>query len=100
MSRTICVAYPTIMSGMVLRWYDNDGSDDAKGVEIANAGREEARFLVFPSDQFRAVVTEAHEYLRDAYRGRLHPQVDVSRWVTHETVGVFSGRLVPVAADA
>lgn len=93
---TICVAYPTIMSGLVLRWYA-DAAAFREGVELANAGRECFQTFDGCPDDVRNAADSAHSYLAVEYRAHVHTRPDVSRWVTH-TTRIFSDDLTPVAA--
>lgn len=96
----ICIAYPTIMDGLVLRWYADAAAYDA-GQELANASRNS--FVTFDgcSPEVRALAVQAHSYLTVAYAARLHPQLDVSRWTTHRhTRGPFSSDITPIERAA
>lgn len=93
----ICIAFPTIMSGLVLRWYaDEDGY--RAGVEIASASREYFATFEACSDEVRKLADSAHSYLTVEYFADLRPQLDVSRWVTHQTPRLFSRELRTVEA--
>lgn len=93
----ICVAFPTIMDGLVLRWYADIAGYEA-GRELALASRD--RFVTVPacSPEIRRLADQAHSYLTVEYWAhlQLHPALDVSRWVTHKTVGGLSLDLVPL----
>jgi hypothetical protein len=96
MSAPICIAYPTIMDGLVLRWWLDEASYRNGDGEVASASRN--CFMTFdscPADVARSA-DQAHSYLTVRYAASLHPRLDVSRWVTHTTR--FPGReLTPVA---
>ena len=95
MSAPICIAYPTIMDGLVLRWYANESAWKG-GSELASASRN--CFITFdncPADVARSA-DQAHSYLTVRYAASLHPRLDVSRWVTH-TTRFLDRELTPVS---
>lgn len=96
--RPVCISFPTIMSGLVLRWYaDQDAweTDD----ELANAGRESATFKKPVTDELRQEVQAAHEYIKTAQRfGYWSAPLDVSRWVTHRPVSFLGSELELVSS--
>jgi hypothetical protein len=99
MTDAVCIPFPTIMSGLVLRWYE----DETQTVELANAGREEARVLVgWCSERVRDQAVAAHKVIKAGYDRRARASdIDVSQWVTHRRVGgLLSHDLEPVAAAA
>ena len=92
----ICVAYPTIMSGLVLRWYADEQAF-REHRQLANAGRE--CFVTFEGcpEEVRKLADSAHSYLTVRYAGHHYPRLDVSRWVTHRQTSIFSRELEAVA---
>jgi hypothetical protein len=92
----ICVSFATIMSGLVLRWYEDEAGYRA-GRELASAGRESAIIEPDASPEICRLADEAHGYLHAAYARSWHPTLDVSRWVTHRA-HFASDTLTPVAA--
>lgn len=97
MTETICVEFPTIMDGCVLRWYaDEAGYRDRK--ELASASRNRAVIEPDASLEVCKLADAAHDYLRDAYARTFSPYLDVSRWTTHRPASFMSHELKPLGA--
>ncbi len=91
----ICTVTPTIMDGVVVRWYfPNDDMAGHPGTEPAlSASRSGVRvgtFLHLIPDEFLDKAKEAHRRLSiDCYG-------DLDDWATHERKYAFGGPLVPI----
>ena len=95
----ICLAFPTIMSGLVLRWYADESGYQA-GRELASAGREAAMIEPECPESICRLADAAHDYIRDCYARSFHARPDVSRWVTHVHVGgILSDKIAPISAQ-
>lgn len=89
----ICVAFPTIMDGLVLRWYTDQAAWD-RSREIASASRNCCVIQADCSPEIRRLADQAHSYLAVEYAAHLHPSLDVRRWATHHPRTMFSRELV------
>lgn len=94
---SICVSFPTIQSGLVLRWYADEAAY-ADGRELANAGREEVRIFAGCPDDVDFEARAAHKAIQAGYAASMQPKLDVSNWVTHRSRGFLSNDLEPVAS--
>jgi hypothetical protein len=94
---SICVEFPTIMDGLVLRWYADQAGYDLHR-EIANASRN--CFVTFEgcTPEIRKAADDAHSYLSVSYAAHFVPRLDVSRWVTHRAKHMLTRELEPVGA--
>lgn len=93
----ICVAYPTVMDGLVLRWWLSMEAYSAHEREVASASRNRAIIEPECTLDICKLADQAHSYLHEQYGGSLHPRLDVARWVTHKHAGgILSRELKPV----
>lgn len=98
MADLICVPFPTIMDGLVLRWYaDHTGFADR--AELASASRNKVSVYV-PVDELPPGVldaaNEAYALLADGER-RDEAQ---RRFATHRPARFLSDELVPIEREA
>jgi len=96
MSAQICIAYPTIMDGLVLRWWLDEASYRNGDCEVASASRNCCLLEPECTLEINKLADQAHSYLAVEYAARLHPRLDVSRWVTH-TTRFLDRELMPVS---
>jgi hypothetical protein len=94
---TICVEFPTIMSGLVLRWYADEVAYESR-TELANSSRDYFWVAEGCPPEVRKAADDAHSYLSVEYAAHWHPKFDVSRWVTHRTKHLLNRELEPVGA--
>lgn len=89
----IAVAFPTIMDGLVVRWYlDEQAHDD--GIELASASRNAV--LDFCDDpELRALAEDVHQRIR-----RHGHDADLSDVLTHKRGPLFSRDLIPLHPDS
>lgn len=93
--RAVCVAFPTIMDGLVLRWY---ASPDAyvNGAEMVSASRNGVRVLTFLHEVPADVLTQAQEAHTLIARGRGD---EAQAMATHRAM-LLSRELVPIDREA
>lgn len=91
MSEPVVVAFPTIMSGLVVRWYVNEAAHD-RGLELASASRERALTYFEGDAELTARVEEVHQRIAKAGH-----DADLSDVLTHKRHGLF-GPLVALSA--
>lgn len=97
MTDPVCVAFPTIMDGLVLRWYASVDAYVAGG-ELASASRNGVLVPIYLHEVPREVLAkaeEAYEILRDG-----GPRELAAAMATHR-LKAFTGReLVPIECEA
>ena len=92
----VCVAFPTIMDGLVLRWYRNLAGYDAN-VELASASRDHVSVHGQIGDLPPGVLDAANralELLRADHRGQ------AAAMATHRPARFLSRELVPIERQA
>lgn len=94
---TICLAFPTVMDGLVLRWYRDETAAQI-GDEILSASRNgvlvKGHLHTVPAEAL-AKANEAFEILRDNGPRQLAAQM-----ATHRRKSVMSREIVPIERDA
>lgn len=97
MATLVCVAFPTIMDGLVLRWYRSVDAYELGGEAVASASRSGVMvsgYLHEVPAEVLAKAEEAFEILRDN-----GPRELAATMATHRPKRFLSRELVPMGRE-
>jgi hypothetical protein len=98
MSEIVCVAFPTIHDGLVLRWYRSVDAYELDGEPLCSASRNGVMitgYLHKVPAEVLAKAEEAYEILRDN-----GPRELAAAMATHLRKSMFIRELVPIEREA